>query len=275
MSAVNKLIPRMSSIDDLLAGRCGEMAVGDVLAFNGLTRVDEFIQGATKSAISHVAILMRAQSGGPLLVLEATGVGVTVTPLEESLRKYDQEHHTCFYLPLTSGLRADIVPGTLAAYYNSNALDKYNYDGVVEAGIYERDHPHFKAFFHTFHGRSLRSRIVRAWYRLIGRMAHLWAKVVEHEPNTRRLFCSQLVTECLQALKVLGPRPKAGLVVPVEICWFDIYAAAYQLNGDAPMADPFRWGDASTYREPSKGFVPPTMSSGGQSPPMLARETSP
>jgi hypothetical protein len=234
----------MSSIADLLAGRCGELAVGDVLAFNGLTRVDEFIQGATKSAISHVAILMRAQPGGPLLVLEATGLGITVTPLEESLQRYDSEHHTCFYLPLTSELRAGVVPGTLAAYYSSNALDKYNYDGVVEAGIYERDHPLFEAFFHTFHGRSLRSRIVRAWYRLLGRTAHLWARVIEREPGTRRLFCSQLVTEALQAIRVLGPETKARLVVPVEVCWFDIYAGAYQLNGDAPMADPFRWADA-------------------------------
>jgi hypothetical protein len=269
MPPVNKLVPRMSSIADLLAGRCGEVAVGDVLAFNGLTRVDEFIQGATKSAISHVAILMRAQPGGPLLVLEATGLGVTVTPLEESLQKYDQEHHTCFYLPLTPGLRASIVPGTLAAYYNSNALDKYNYDGVVEAGIYERDHPLFEAFFHAFHGRSLRSRLARAWYRLLGRMAHLWEKVVEGEPNTRRLFCSQLVTECLQAIQVLGPRPKAGLVVPVEVCWFDIYAGAYQLNGDALMADPFRWGDADLYAEPSKGSAPPATSTEASGQPAL------
>lgn len=250
MPAVNKLVPQMSSIADLVAGRCGEVAVGDVLAFNGLTRVDEFIQGATKSAISHVAIVMRAQPGGPLLVLEATGLGVTVTPLAESLQKYDLEHHTCFYLPLTAERRAQIVPGTLAAYYNSNALDKYNYDGVVEAGIYDRDHPLFQYFFHVFHGRSLRSRIVRAWYRLIGRTAHLWAKVIEGEPNTRRLFCSQLVTECLHAIKVLGPRPRARLVVPVEVCWFDIYAGAYQLNGEALLPDPFHWGDV-----PADGHV--------------------
>ncbi len=244
MPPVNKLVPKMASISDLLAGRCGEVAVGDVLAFNGLTRVDEFIQGATKSAISHVAILMRAQPAGPLLVLEATGLGVTVTPLAESLQRYDQDHHTCFYLPLAAECRGRIVPGTLAAYYNSNALDKYNYDGVVEAGIYERDHPLFEAFLHFFHGRSLRSRIVRAWYRLIGRMARLWAQVIRHEPNTRRLFCSQLVTESLQAIKVLGPNARARWVVPVEVCWFDIYAGAFQLNGEAPLPDPFRWGDA-------------------------------
>jgi hypothetical protein len=244
MPPANKLSPRMSSIADLLARRCGELAVGDVLAFNGHTRVDEFVQGATRSAISHVAILMRAQPAGPLLVLEATGLGVTVSPLEESLQKYAGEQHTCFYLPLEPELRARAVPEALAAYYNSNAFDKYNYDGVVEAGIYERDHPLFEAFFHTFHGRSLRSRLVRAWYRLIGRMTHLWARVVAHEPDTRRLFCSQLVTEALQVIQVLGPKSKAPLTVPIEVCYFDLYAGAYQLNGDAPLADPFRWGDA-------------------------------
>ena len=112
-------------------------------------------------------------------------------------------------------------------------------------------------------------RVLRTAYRLLGRMAHLWAKVVEREPNTRRLFCSQLVTECLQAIQVLGPRPKAALVVPVEVCWFDIYAGAYQLNGDALMADPFRWGDAAIYSEPSRGSAPPATSAGASGQPAL------
>jgi hypothetical protein len=242
---------RLASIDDLLKGRCGEVAVGDVLAFNGVSRVDEFIQGATKSAISHVAILLRQKADGPFLVLEATGLGVTLTPLADALANY-QEDHTCFYLPLGQKSRALVDPGKLVAYYAENAFDRYNYDGVVGAGIYDLDHPLYKAFLHFFHGRSLKSRLVRWWYRLIGRMARVWAKVIEHEPSCRRLFCSQLVTEVLQAIKVVPVPPKATLVVPVEVCWFDIYAVAYQLNGAKLMPDPFRWPGAPTVTAPPR-----------------------
>jgi hypothetical protein len=237
------LVPQLASIDDLLKGRCGEVAAGDVLAFNGVSTVDTFIQGATKSGISHVAILMRGQPGGPLLVLEATGLGVTLTPLAESLQKY-KDDHTCFYLPLAPRSRARVVVDKLAAYYDKNAFDRYNYDGVVEAGIYDLDHPLFKSFLHAFHGRSLFSRLARWWYRLLGRMSRVWAEVIAHHPNTRRLFCSQLVTEVLQMVEVVEVPPRAHLVVPVEVCWFDIYAGAFQLNGPQLLSDPFRWGDA-------------------------------
>jgi hypothetical protein len=236
-------IPKLASIDDLLKGRCGELAVGDVLAFSGVTRVDEFIQGATKSGISHVALLLREKPGAPFLVLEATGLGVTLTPLEDSLARY-QADHTCFYLPLADQYRPLVDAQKISAYYEANAFDRYNYDGVVEAGIYDLDHPLFHKILRAFHGRSLWSRMIRLWYRLLGRMARVWAKVLEHEPNYRRLFCSQLVTEVLQAFKVVTVPPKAGLVVPVQVCWFDIYAGAYQLNGAELMPDPFRWGDA-------------------------------
>jgi hypothetical protein len=236
---------KLASIDDLLKGRCGELAVGDVLAFNGETKVDEFIQGATKSAISHVAILLRETADAPFLLLEATGLGVTLTPLEEALLRY-QADHTCFYLPLEDRFRALIDPPKVAAYYEANAFDKYNYDGVVEAGIYDLSHPLFHKLLHTFHGRSLWSRLVRDWYRLLGKMARVWIKVLDREPNARRLFCSQLVTEVLQAFKVVTVPPKAGLVVPVQVCWFEIYAGAYQLNGAELDSDPFRWGDAPT-----------------------------
>jgi hypothetical protein len=255
-------IPKLASIDDLLKGRCGELAVGDVLAFNGATRVDEFIQGATKSAIAHVAVLLREKPDAPFLVLEATGVGVTLTPLEDSLWSY-QADHTCFYLPLAARYRPLVDPQKVAAYYEANAFDQYNYDGVVQAGIYDLSHPLFHKLLQAFHGRSLRSRLARLWYRLLGRMAAVWTKVLDSEPNARRLFCSQLVTEVLQAFKVVTVPPKAGLVVPVQVCWFDIYASAYQLNGTELIPDPFRWGDAPVPLGPRDAASPKAVTAAG------------
>jgi hypothetical protein len=238
-----KLVPKLSSIDDLLAGRCGEVAPGDVFAFNGVSTVDEFIQNATRSAISHVGIVIRETAQAPLSLLEATGKGITATPLREVLEGYRPDH-TCFYLPLAPASRALVFPATLADYYLSNALDKYNYDGVVEAGLYDLDHPFFDRLLSHFHENTPVARIARWWENLVDEAHKIWMAVFGEAPSYRRLFCSQLVSEVLQAMKVVVIPPPARLVVPVEVCWFDIYAGAYQLNGETLMADPFRWGDA-------------------------------
>jgi len=242
-----KLVPRfelkLASIDDLLAGRCGEVAPGDVFAFNGISRVDEFIQEATDSAISHVGIVIRQKDKEALSLLEATGQGVTATPLAEALGGYRGDH-TCFYLPLAPASRALVVPAMLANYYASNALDKYNYDGVIEAGLYDLDHPFFDRLLAHFHENSPVARMARWWEKLVNEAHKIWVEIFGETPAYRRLFCSQLVSEVLQAMKVISIPPPARLVVPVEVCWFDIYAGAYQLNGETLMEDPFRWGDA-------------------------------
>lgn len=238
-----KLVTKLASIDDLLTGRCGEVMPGDVFAFNGISRVDEFIQQATSSAISHVGIVIRENHKESLSLLEATGKGVTATPLAEALAGYRGDH-TCFYLPLAPASRALVAPATLADYYASNALDKYNYDGVIEAGLYDLDHPFFDRLLTHFHENSPVARVARWWEKLVNEAHKIWVEVFGETPAYRRLFCSQLVSEVLQAMRVVTVPPPARLVVPVEVCWFDIYAGAYQLNGDILMADPFRWGDA-------------------------------
>jgi hypothetical protein len=237
-----KLVPKLASIDGLLAGRCGEVAPGDVFAFNGISRVDEFIQDATGSAISHVGIVIREAGKLTLSLLEATGKGVTATSLPEVLAGYKVDH-TCFYLPLVPASRALVVPSSLAGYYASNALDRYNYDGVVEAGLYDLDHPFFDRLLTHFHENSPVARLARWWEKLANEAHKIWIEVFGESPAYRRLFCSQLVSEVLQAMKVVAVPPPARLVVPVEVCWFDIYAGAYQLNGETLMPDPFRWAD--------------------------------
>jgi hypothetical protein len=238
-----ELVPKLASIDDLLAGRCGEVAPGDVFAFNGVSNVDAFIQDATDSAISHVGIAIRDKGKESLSLLEATGNGVTATPLAEALAGYKGDH-TCFYLPLAPASRALVVPGVLADYYASNALDKYNYDGVIAAGLYDLDHPFFDRLLTHFHENSPVARMARWWEKLVNEAHKIWAEVFGETPAYRRLFCSQLVSEVLQAMRVVYVPPPARLVVPIEVCWFDIYAGAYQLNGETLMADPFRWDDA-------------------------------
>ena len=229
------------SIEDLLAGRCGRApAAGDVLAFSGTSPVDRFIQKATLSSISHVAIVIGSPDGG-LSVLEATGAGVTATPLERSLDAYRRDQ-TCFFLPLSETARHSVVPALLAAYFTENAGQHYNYAGVAAAGLYEIENPLFHLLMEQAGQRFHVPRVAQWWS---GLGAKLWDAIFNIDPDYRRLFCSQLVTAALLATRILIPGPPvARLVVPVEVCRFGIYGGAYQLNGDALLADPFRWGAA-------------------------------
>ena len=115
---------------------------------------------------------------------------------------------------------------------------------MIEAGLYDLDHPFFDRLLTHFHENSPVARVARWWEKLVNEAHKIWVEVFGESPAYRRLFCSQLVSEVLQAMKVVYIPPPARLVVPVEVCWFDIYAGAYQLNGETLMADPFRWGDA-------------------------------
>jgi hypothetical protein len=226
------------TLDHLLNG--GLLAVGDVLAFRGTSHVDEFIQEATLSGISHVAIVVREGAEAPLSLLEATGSGVTVTPVAPAVTTY-QADHTCFYLPLSPAKRAEVDATKLAAYYLANAEEKYNYGGVVAAGLYDIDNPLLEKFVAHLGVHSPFRFAIEKYEALADA---LWKKVFDWNPSYRRLFCSQLVTEALITANVSLPGPpNPRLVVPVEVCHFPIYGGAYQLN-PPPLPDPFKWGAA-------------------------------
>jgi hypothetical protein len=230
-----ELTAKLATVGDFLGGGCGRRpAVGDVLAFSGTSPVDRFIQDATRSQISHVAILIQPEGEESLSVLEATGGGVTVTPLAASLAAY-QEDHTCFYLPLDEVPGKAVVPALLAAYYLANAGDGYNYAGVAEAGLYGG-----LAALRAHLDQHLPAARLAAWWKLAGKA--FWEGLWGLDGKYKRLFCSQLVTAALLATRVELPGPpEAALVVPVAVCGFGIYAGAYQLNGK-PIDQPFRVG---------------------------------
>ena len=52
-------------------------------------------------------------------------------------------------------------------------------------------------------------------------------------------------------------------MVPVEVCWFEIYAGAYQLNGEELLPDPFRWGDAPTPQGRRDAAAPKAVTTAG------------
>ena len=122
------------------------------------------------------------------------------------------------------------MPATLAAYYAQNAVNKYNYAGVAAAGLYDLENPLFHLLMEHL-GHQFAVARIATWWSTLGE--RLWDEVFGLDPGYRRLFCSQLVTAALLAAQILLPGPpNARLVVPVQVCRFDIYGGAYQLNGD-------------------------------------------
>lgn len=188
-----------------------------------------------------MAIVIREDSASPLSILESTGAGVTVTAVDKAISTY-QADHTCFYLPLSPAQRAKVDPTKLAAYYVANAKEKYNYAGVVAAGLFDIDNPLLAKFVTHVGSTSPWGTAVEKYESFA---EGLWKKVFDWNQDYRRLFCSQLVTEALlgAGVSIPGP-PNPRLVVPVEVCHFPIYGGAYQLDNPPLLQDPFAWGAA-------------------------------
>ena len=79
------------------------MKPGDVIAFGGKGQFSEFIKWATRSAVSHVGVIMQskmvldgsAEPGYFNQIIESTSLkgfsGVTISRLSDRVRRYDGE----------------------------------------------------------------------------------------------------------------------------------------------------------------------------------------
>jgi hypothetical protein len=241
------------ALEDFLGGGAGPVRAGDVLAFRGTSEVDLFIQKTSLSGICHVGILVDSDKGEGLSVLEATGVGITLTPLETSLRTYagQTDHHTCFYLPLADAAAAQVDAGSLRAFAAKNVGQKYNYAGTVAAGLVELENPLATRLVDSLKGHPTLGHFVEIYERA---RIEFWDRLFELNPGYRRLFCSELVTDALDAAGVRSspPWPNPRLVVPVQVCRFPIYRDFFQLNDfPPPLAAPFEWGGLAAAQSPN------------------------
>jgi hypothetical protein len=237
----------VKALEDFLAGAGVQARAGDILAFRGTSDVDLFIQKASLSEICHVAILVDSEASGELSVLEATGAGVTLTPLAAALRTYagPSDHHTCFYLPLSATAAAQVDRAKLRAFAQSHLGGSYNYAGTVAAGLVELENPLATKLVASLKNHPTLGNLVASYERARGQF---WDNVFELNPRYRRLFCSELVAGALTAAGVRcdPPWPNPRLVVPVQVCRFPIYRGFLQLNDFPPaLDDPFRWASVT------------------------------
>lgn len=246
------------ALEDLFQGAAGSIGPGDVFAFRGTSDVDLFIQEASLSNICHVAIVVDAGPGGGLAVLEATGAGITLTPLETSLRTYagSTDHHTCFYLPLSAAAGLQVDRAKLRDFAAQSVGEKYNYAGTVAAGLVELESPLATKLVASLKGRPTLDHFVEIYE---SARTEFWDRIFELNPGYRRLFCSELVTGALDAagVRCAPPWPNPRLVVPVQVCRFPIYRSVFQLNDfPPPLDDPFRWGGVADAVAPNEPPAP-------------------
>ncbi|KAG7388057.1 WD repeat-containing protein 19 [Phytophthora pseudosyringae] len=139
---------------------------GDLILFNGRAKASVFQRSMTRSEWDHVALVVPAGEGGGLQLLEATGDGVTLTPLTTRLLAYSTSHVR--YLALRK-LRTPLLSRAVV----NDLLERFTAE--VEGLSY---------------GLSIRQILHAA-----GPGGHT---------RSRSFFCSELVAEAYKALGILS-----------------------------------------------------------------------
>lgn len=187
---------------------------GDVIAFSGKSNFSEIIKVFTRSAVSHVGIVLQAEIlGAPGLnrdghmnqVIESATINgksaVTISRLRDRVNTYGGE---MWWLPLGVEARAK-VDAKLDVFYSwclSQEGKQYDVNQALKAGLDALD-------------------------RLLGP-----ASLTMNKEDFTKFFCSELVAAALEETGAL-PRINASEVTPIDLCSFTIFAPDYsQIRGD-------------------------------------------
>jgi hypothetical protein len=205
-----------------------QMKAGDVIAFSGKGNFSEIIKWATRSAVSHVGVILQsqllidgqAQEGMFNQIIESTSLngfsGVVISRLSDRLDTYDGE---IWWLPIRKEIH--------------DAMDKKKfYNFLIHQERKEYDMPQaIKSALDTLDGVPIFGQATR-----------------NHE-DFSRFFCSELVAAALEAAGAIGSI-NASEVTPIDLCSFALYETDYyQLKGDRKeihgfnAMDPNGWGE--------------------------------
>ncbi|MEW9799324.1 hypothetical protein [Alteromonas sp. CYL-A6] len=189
-----------------------QMQPGDIIAFGGNSLFSRWTKLTTRSAVTHVAIVMHTQMRDETSqryfnqVMEATAYdgkrGVMINRLSERIASYDGD---IWWLPLAPEARQQFDSNRTAFFDFMFAQHGKEYDVLQLFGSAVDvidDHPVF------------------------GRLSY-------NNEEFSSWFCSELVAEGLETAGIVSG-VNASEVTPVDICRFAIYKGRYtQLKGDA------------------------------------------
>lgn len=207
------------------------MRPGDIIAFGGNSLFSRWTKLTTRSAVTHIAIVMqtkmRDEDSGRYFnqVMEATVYdgkkGVMTNRLSERIITYDGD---IWWLPLGQIARTSFEQNKHAFFNFMFAQDGKKYDVLQLFGsaVDALDkHPVF-------------------------------SKISYNEEDFSSWFCSELIAEGLETAGIIKS-VNASEVTPVDICRFAIFEQKYvQLKGDGRLINGFNslnadnWGQATS-----------------------------
>ena len=193
-----------------------QMRPGDIIAFGGNSLFSRWTKLTTRSAVTHIAIVMqtkmRDEDSGRYFnqVMEATVYegkkGVMTNRLSERVHTYDGD---MWWLPLGESARS---------MFEQNKRDFFNFMFAQEGKAYD---------------------VLQLFGSAVDALDNhpILGSISYNQEDFSSWFCSELIAEGLETAGVINS-VNASEVTPVDICRFSIFEQRYvQLKGDArPIA---------------------------------------
>lgn len=187
-----------------------QMQPGDIIAFSGKGNFSDIIKWATRSAVSHVGIVLQSklligktpQEGFFNQIIESTSLngfsGVTISRLSDRVDQYDGE---LWWLPLSSKARSALNFKKFYDFLLHQDRKPYDTPQAVKSALDAMDK-----------------------MPLVGGLTY-------NVEDFSRFFCSELAAAGLEAGGVIK-KINASEVTPIDLCMFQLYASDYfQMKG--------------------------------------------
>ena len=187
-----------------------EMKPGDVIAFGGKGNFSEIIKWATRSGVSHVAVIMQSkmifegnvQPGFFNQVIESTSLngfsGVSISRLSDRIGHYDGE---MWWLPLSAANQ-----------------DKLKHKKFFDWCLHQKGKPYDTP------------QAVKSALDALDNVPMIGGATYNVE-DFSKFFCSELVTGALKNGGVIK-KINASEVTPIDLCMFNLFSGTYsQLKG--------------------------------------------
>jgi len=179
------------------------MQPGDVIAFGGSHTASNIIKWATRSTVSHTAVILQTkllidqepQAGMINQIIESTSAGVATSRLSDSINHYQGN---VWWLPLSTPTRKDL---SLKKFYDFLLCQEHKPYDLPQA--------------------------ISAWFDELDACG-----ATKNREDFSKFFCSELVAAGLEEGGAIH-QVNASEVTPIDLCMFRIYSGDYvQIKGN-------------------------------------------
>lgn len=203
---------------------------GDIIAFSGKGFFSEIIKCATRSNVSHTAIVLQSkilinnipQKDYINQIIESISSGVSISRLSDRI---NSSNEIIWWLPLKDEIRKEMDFYKFFDFLLNQKNTPYDMGQIMKAG------------FDLFDNSSVQ----------------FFKKLTYNTEDLSKLFCSELAAAALEkGLEINKPsfHLNASEVTPIDLCMFNIFTKDYyQLKGEYQIINgyntisPIGWGE--------------------------------